>query len=162
MASNNTSGVPPPLKADVEDFARRLAESGLRAGLSFLNKRTPHRYTGVFRFDGDMLRNVALVDKWDISVDHGNDVPLEAAYCAHLHRTGEPLDVANGAADPRVPWMKGSPVVSYCGSVIPDAAGNPWGALCHFDSAPCDTKNSDMPLIVAAAKIISDDAFAAA
>lgn len=153
--------VPSPLKADVEAFALCLADDGLRAALLFLNNRTSHRYTGVFRFDGDMLRNVALVDKWDPEINHGDDVPLAAAYCAHLHRTGEPLEVENGATDQRVPWMRGSPIVSYCGSVILDLAGGPWGALCHFDTAPCDAKNSDMPLMVAAAKIIYDDALAA-
>lgn len=131
------------------------------AQLLLLNGRTPHRYTGVFRFDGDMLRNVALVDKWDPAVEHGDDVPLAAAYCAHLHDTGQPLEVENGATDPRVPWMSASPIVSYCGAVIHGSHGLPWGALCHFDVARCDAKNSDMPLLVAAAKMIYEDARAA-
>lgn len=161
MRSNETSSVPAPLAADLEAFSQRLAQDGLRSALLYLNGRTPHRYTGVFRFDGDMLRNVALVDKWDSTVDHGDDVPLAAAYCAHLHRTGEPLEVDDGNTDSRVPWMRGSPIVCYCGAVIVDTEGRPWGALCHFDTARCDTKNSDMPLIIAAAKILYEDAFAA-
>ncbi len=105
-----------------------------------------------------MLRSVALIDKWDPSVEHGEDVPLAAAYCAHLHRTGEPLEVANGSTDRRVPWMAGSSIVSYCGALIEDAEGSPWGALCHFDTASCEAKNSDLPLLVAAARIIYQDA----
>jgi hypothetical protein len=154
--------VPPALQSDVDAFSAVLASQGLRAALLFLNRRTPHRFTGVFRFDGDMLRNVALVDKWDPSVDHGEDVPLAAAYCAHLHRTGQPLQVEDGRTDPRTPWMVTSTVVSYCGSVILAPGGAPWGALCHFDTARCDVKNSDMPLIVAAAAMIYEDAEAAA
>lgn len=161
MASNDSNGVPPPLMADFEAFARCLREEGLRSALFYLNRRTTHRYTGVFRFDGDMLRNVALVDKWDTEVEHGDDVPLAAAYCAHLHRTGTPLEVENGATDERTPWMRGSPIVSYCGSVIVTPAGTPWGALCHFDTAPCEVRNSDMPLIIAAARIIFEDALEA-
>lgn len=161
MAAIEKYPVPPPMKADLEAFAQRLEQDGLRAALTFLNQRTPHRYTGVFRFDGDMLRNVVLVDKWDPTVEHGEDVPLEAAYCAHLHRTGDALEVADGGEDPRVPWMRGSPVVSYCGSVIMEPSGAPWGALCHFDIARCDAKNSDMPLLAAAAGIIYEDARAA-
>jgi hypothetical protein len=61
-------------------FAQTLRRHGLREGLLFLNRRTTHRCTGVFRFDGDMLRSVAM-------------------------------------------GMRGSPVVSYCGSVILDSAG---------------------------------------
>lgn len=154
--------IPTALEGDVDSFSQALRQRGLRAALLFLNGRTPHRYTGVFRFDGDMLRSVALVDKWDAGVEHGEDVPLAAAYCAHLHRTGEPLEVEDGAEDARVPWMRDSPVVSYCGSVILDHAGTPWGALCHFDTARCDSKNSDMPLMVAAARMIFEDALAAA
>lgn len=162
MPSNEILGVPPPLERDLEAFSECLDQQRLRAALVFLNQRTPHRYTGVFRFDGDMLRNVALVDKWDADVAEGEDVPLAAAYCAHLHQTGEPLQVADGATDPRVPWMQDSPVVSYCGAVITDAAGAPWGALCHFDTARCDAKNSDLPLIVAAARILYEEALTAA
>lgn len=161
MNSTDTIGVPPPMQADLAAFSDCLDQDGLRAALLFLNKRTPHRYTGVFRFDGDMLRNVALVDKWDPTVDHGDDVPLAAAYCAHLYQTGEPLEVEDGGKDSRVPWMQTSPIVSYCGSVIVDGEGTPWGALCHFDTARCDAKNSDMPLLVAAARIVFDDAAAA-
>ncbi len=146
----------------MEAFTQSLRGHGMRAALLCLNRRTPHRYTGVFRFDGDMLRSVALVDKWDPAVALGDDMPLAAAYCAHLHRTGEPLEVQDGATDPRVPWMAGSPIVSYCGAVIPDAQGAPWGALCHFDTASCQAKGSDMPLIAAAAKILYEDAFASA
>nr|WP_207190078.1 GAF domain-containing protein [Ramlibacter ginsenosidimutans] len=109
-----------------------------------------------------MLRNVALVDKWDAVVEQGDDVPLAAAYCAHLHATGEPLEVEDVATDARVPWMSASPIVSYCGAVILDLHGQHWGALCHFDVARCDSKNSDKPLLVAAARMIYQDAVAAA
>jgi hypothetical protein len=146
---------------DLQGFGAALERHGVRGALLFLNNRTSHRYTGVFRFDGDMLRSVALVDVWDPNVQLGDDVPLAAAYCAHLHRTGEPLEVANGATDPRVPWMSASPIVSYCGAVILDLQGQPWGALCHFDVARCDAKHSDMPLLATAARMIYPSARAA-
>lgn len=146
--------VPPPLAADLAAFERVLDSDGLIAAMRHLNARTPHRFTGVFRFDGDMLRNVALVDKWLADVVVGEDVPLAQAYCAHLHSTGEPLLVADGPSDSRVPWMANSPVVSYCGALIRDAVGEPWGALCHFDTARCDVRNSDMPLLNAAASLV--------
>lgn len=158
MAKNHMTGVPPPLKSDLEALRRCLGDDGLRAALKLMNSRTPHRYTGVFRFDDEMLRNVALIDKWDISVEQGEDVPIAEAYCAHLHRTGEPLEVEDGNGDLRVPWMAGSPIVSYCGAVIQAPDGAPWGALCHFDTARCDVKSSDMPLLVEAARLLYDDA----
>lgn len=158
MLTEQPPAVPSPFKRDFQSFERALRQQGLRAGLHFLNRRTSHRYTGVFRFDADMLRSVALVDSWDPSIELGDDVPLAAAYCAHLYRTGEPLEVEDGSHDDRVGGMARSPVVSYCGAVIRDADGRPWGALCHFDPARCDSKESDMPLLIAAAAIIFDEA----
>ncbi|RYG11151.1 MAG: GAF domain-containing protein [Burkholderiales bacterium] len=143
-----------PKADDLTIFSKRLSESNLIAALRFLNDRTPHRFTAVYRFDQDVLRNVAMIDKWETQVEQGADVLMADAYCAHLRATGEPLQVADGPSDPRVPWMSGSSIVSYCGAVISDDQGERWGALCHFDSETCESKESDMPLLVAAASLI--------
>lgn len=160
-ASRDSVAIPPPLASDLDAFREALSAGGLRGALAFLNARTPHRFSGIFRFDGDMLRSVALFDKWDPQVRVGTDLPVADAYCAHLRGTGENLEVADGALDPRVPWMAGSPVVSYCGALIHDRNHAPWGALCHFDTAPCQAKASDMPLLTAAAALIHGAASAA-
>ena len=44
------------MQPEIEAFTACL-QQGPHQGLEYLNSRTPHRYTGVFRFDGDMLRN---------------------------------------------------------------------------------------------------------
>ena len=115
-----------------------------------LNQRTPHRFTGIFRYDGEMLRNVALYDKWDAKVQHGSDLPLAEAYCSVVHETASPLIVEDGGLDARFPHLRSSPVLSYCGTLIRDEDGNKYGALCHYDVQPCQAKNSDLPLLVAA------------
>lgn len=142
------------LAADVRGFQDALRQIGIAGALRFLSARTAHRFTGVFRFDGDLLRSVALVDKWRPEVERGDDVPLAQAYCAHLKADGEPLEVTNGRTDPRTPLMAKSDVASYCGAVIRDENGEAWGALCHFDPSPCESKNSALPLLVAAAILI--------
>lgn len=154
MTESRTLDVPTAPAADLQSFRAVLARDGPRAALAFLNNRTPHRFTGVFRFDDDVLRSVELIDKWDPSATRGEDIPIESAYCAHLQRTGEPLEVADGRADPRVAWMHDSPIVSYCGAVIEDDEGAPWGALCHFDLSPCESKVSDLPLLLAASRLL--------
>ncbi|MGV3570570.1 MAG: GAF domain-containing protein [Ramlibacter sp.] len=143
------------MATDLAQFQHLLQAEGTRGALGYLNGRTPHRFTGIFRFDGDMLRSVQLIDKWDASVEQGDDLPVATAYCAHLKRTGESLQVGDGRSDPRVPWMNDSPIVSYCGTPIVDEHGEPWGALCHFDLQPCQAKDSDMPLLQAAGKLFS-------
>lgn len=138
---------------DVQAFEDALRQSGMAGALRFLSERTAHRFTGVFRFDGDTLRSVALVDKWLPEVTRGDDVPLAEAYCAHLKGAVEPLVVTDGRTDPRTPWMTQSGVASYCGAVIRDDAGEAWGALCHFDPEPCESKHSAIPLLAAAAAL---------
>lgn len=156
--STSVSGVPSEssvaIAADVRAFEDALRHTGMAGGLRFLSLRTSHRFTGVFRFDGDTLRSVALVDKWLPGVERGDDLPLAEAYCAHLKATGEPLTVTDGRSDPRLPWMTNSGVASYCGALIRDEKGDAWGALCHFDPNPCEAKDSAMPLLVAAAALI--------
>jgi hypothetical protein len=155
------TAVPAPLARDLEELEATLQERGLRGALWFLNARTPHRFTGVFRFDGEMLRSVALVDKWDPLVELGEDVPVASAYCAHLRGTGQPLEVEHGPSDARTPWMSDSAVLSYCGAPILDDKGTPWGAICHFDTSRCEAKNSDMPLLFAAAVVLFGPALTA-
>jgi hypothetical protein len=144
--------------SDVTKFAACLRDQGMLGALKFLNGRTSHRYTGVFRFDGDMLRNVALIDRWVAEVTSGEDVPLARAYCAHLARTGGTLEVAHGPTDARVPWMADSDILSYCGAVINAPDGSRWGALCHFDTSRCESSGSEVPLLDAAAKLIYGEA----
>jgi hypothetical protein len=144
--------------SDLQNFADCLHGQGLPGALRFLNARTSHRYTGVFRFDGDTLRNVALIDRWEAAVTSGEDVPLARAYCAHLARTGESLEVEHGPTDTRVPWMSDSAILSYCGAVINATDGSRWGALCHFDTSRCDSSGSEVPLLEAAANLIYGEA----
>ena len=143
-----------PEAGPLEEFERRLEQGGLVEALRFLNLRTPHRFTGVYRFDGETLRNVALVDKWLPGTQVGDDVPLARAYCSHLLGNGGSLDLGDGRTDPRTPGMQDSSVVSYCGSVILDEQEQPWGALCHFDEAYCQSRTSEVPLLVSAAKSV--------
>lgn len=135
---------------DVLAFVSRL-DLGLPEALRYLNLRTPHRFTGVYRFDQDVLRNVALVDKWTPELDRGEDVPLRVTYCSRLVDNGGAMEILDGRTDARTPHMRDDPVVSYCGAVILDAQGRPWGSLCHFDMAYCEAKVSELPLLMAAA-----------
>jgi GAF domain-containing protein len=146
--------VPAALAGDFTAFRSRLQRRGLHEALGFLNGRTPHRFTGVFRFDGAMLRSVSLVDKWDPQVRRGQDIPLAQAYCAVLHDNGDALEVLDSRTDGRFPHMEHSPIASYCGALIRDGAGEPWGALCHYDLQPCQTRSSEMALLQAAATAV--------
>ena len=131
-----------------------LDTEGVHAALRFLNSRTPHRFTGIYRYDGDMLRNVYLFDLYDPGSTQGQDVPMVDAYCANVGRAGSGIAFSNVDTDPTVETKSGSPVISYCGALIRDARGNPYGTLCHFDIKSCDTPVSDLPVLEDVAPLI--------
>lgn len=129
---------------------------GVHAALRYLNSRTPHRYTGVYRYDGEMLRNMALFDRSEPEKPRGGDIPMVDAYCANVGRNREPLEFADASGDGRFPYLPGSPVVCYSGVLITSPEGVPYGTLCHYDVRRCETRASDIPLLKAAAPLIYD------
>jgi protein-S-isoprenylcysteine O-methyltransferase Ste14 len=128
---------PPATFPELDTFEAVLRERGVHEALRFLNRRTPHRYTGVYRYDGDTLRSVWLFDRYAPDVGRGDDLPLANAYCAHIVEQGGHLAFTDARTDSPVPYKSASSVISYCGVLISDREGNPFGALCHFDTKPC-------------------------
>lgn len=133
---------------------RAALRDGVHAALRYLNSRTPHRFTGVYRYDGDMLRNMALFDRFEPDQQRGDDIPMAGAYCANVGRSREPLEFADAKADGRFPYLAASPVVCYSGVLIATPDGMPYGTLCHYDIQRCEPRTSDIPLLQAAAPFV--------
>lgn len=131
-----------------------LLEHGLRAGLDYLNGRTAYRFTGIYRYDGDTLRNVALFDRWSPGAGQGADAPMQETFCAIVRDRGEWLEVGHGPDDSRFPWMQNNDVVCYCGVLIRDEAGEPFGTVCHFDVQRCQPARSEVELLRAAGPLL--------
>lgn len=138
----------------VADFERVLHAEGLHAALRFLNSRTPHRFTGVYRYDGEILRNVALFDQFAPDERVGDDVPMCDAYCAVVGQQQSSLEFADVHRDNGVTLRPRSAVVSYCGALIVDDDGLPFGTLCHFDTKRSEARKSDIPLLEQLAPLI--------
>ena len=143
----------PEFDSPLENFKSLLKNSGLHDALGFLSRRTPHRYTGVYKFDGETLRNLALYDAYDPKLTKGEDTPMAATFCS-LVQTQKKLEINDAENDKRVNEIIITPVVSYCGVLIRDAEGNPFGTLCHFDMKRCQESFLDFPLLEEAAKFI--------
>lgn len=141
------------MQTEIQEFSALLRTEGVHAALQYLNSRTPHRYTGVFRFDGETLRNDALFDRYEPSVQQGEDVPMAVTYCSLVGRQQAPLEILDAATDSRAQEIQ-TPVVSYCGVPIRDAQGNPIGTLCHYDMQRCQERTTDLPLLEAAAELL--------
>src|SRR6202167_6437908 len=85
----------------VGDFNTTLQAEGLRAAMRWLNSRVPYRFTAIFAFDGDMLRNVCFVDKEDPDVTTCMDQPILDSYCTYIHRSGKTFSVERASTDGR-------------------------------------------------------------
>lgn len=138
---------------ELQELKVELEASGVYGALRYLNKRTPHRYTGIYRYDGEILRNVAIYDKYDPYLQKGEDTPLVATYCSLLSEQ-QKLEITDATEDERVKGIVITPVMSYYGVLMRGSNGNPFGSLCHFDMKRCQERVSDFPLLESAAKML--------
>jgi hypothetical protein len=142
------------MQREIEEFTDQLRHQGIHAALSYLNKRTPHRYTGLYRFDGDQLCNEALFDRYEPTLLQAGNTPLEATYCSLVGQQQAPVEINDAATDMRVKGIIHTPVISYCGVLVRDSEGKPFGSLCHYDMQRCQERTTDLPLLEAAASLL--------
>jgi GAF domain-containing protein len=136
------------------DAAQLLDSGGVGALLEMINGRTPFRYTGIYRFDGETLRNVALFDRRDPGISQGSDAPMIETFCAITGKGNEPVVVFDGHHDARYPWMQANAVESYCGVPVRDLTGAPVGTLCHFDLQPCQAHPEEVIFLSHVARLL--------
>ncbi|WP_192823433.1 hypothetical protein [Rufibacter sp. LB8] len=143
------------LKSDFMNFSQLLDSQGLEGALGFLNSRTPHRFTGIYQYSGEVLANLALFDGVVGGLVKGDDFPMETTYCALVqHQPSKTMEFHDITTEDRLTRNEKSPVVSYCGVLISDEQGQPFGTLCHFDVNRCQERVSDIPLLQKAAQLL--------
>lgn len=135
-------------------WTRVLEGQGVHALLLLLNHRTPHRYTGIYRYDPPTLRSVYLVDAFDPELRKGADVAMSDAYCVIVGEQRKSIVFNDAQCDPRFAPRPNSPVVSYCGTLLSTSDGIPYGTLCHYDVARCDENVNDVAVLEALAPLI--------
>ena len=120
-----------------EQFKSALEAGGLEAAMRWLNDRAPYRYTAIFAFEGEMLRNICLIDKENLSITNCSDQPITESYCMYIHRSRERFNVEQSLLDKRVEeHPKRRNVQCYYGIPLFGADGTMLGTVCHFDSSP--------------------------
>ena len=86
---------------ELTQVSEALRAGGLHAALALLNARTVHRFTGIYRYDGDTLRNVALFDRFaPDDVEHGADAPMVAPIAPSSRGWGNRSKSTTAAATP--------------------------------------------------------------
>ena len=138
------------------EVRRLLDEGGVHAALRFLNARTFHRFTGLYRFDGTVLRNVALFDREAPALARGEDAPMHETWCAIVGTTERTFTLADARADARVvDHPARETVVSYCGALVRGGDGRTLGTLCSFDVEPRPVPELEVPLLETVAPIFA-------
>ena len=73
-----------------------LREAGIIGALRFLNGRTRYRYTGLYRAEPPLLRNVQLFDRENPTLNVSGEVkPLQQTYCGIVQETNDTVRIAN-------------------------------------------------------------------
>ena len=145
------------LHRDISTFTSILRSRGTQASVDYLNAGVPHRYTGVYRIESGMFRNVVLTDKLgEIKPEYLEVVPFEASFCQFVVREGV-FRTENSALDAR---LDGHPyqgvVVCYHGVPMMGRDGELLGTLCHFDLQDHDIQDGEFQLLTMAGRVLPD------
>ena len=139
-----------------------LEADGLWAGLRWLNDRVPYRFTAIFAFDGDMLRNICLFDKENQSTTKCSDQPITESNCLYVRRSGERFSLEEASLDKRVALHpKRQSVQCYYGIPLFDSEGKMLGTVCHVDSMHVRVTEEVATALDDVAPLISEAAFGA-
>ena len=129
---------PDAITASVSDCHRCLRETGIIGALRFLNERTRYRYTGLYRVEPPMLRNLHLFDRENPTLNvSGERTPLHETFCGVVWSSKDALVITDALADTRfVAHPARERVLSYSGIPVRAKGEVAWGSLCHFDVRP--------------------------
>jgi GAF domain-containing protein len=125
-----------------------------------LNQSVPHRYSAIFRFDGDTLHNICLVDKEDPKTFECSDQPITNSYCTYIRNSGEHFSVQESLLDKRVDnHPKRRVFQSYYGVPLFGPEKQLLGTVCHFDNAPLRVTDQIASDLDDLGEVISNAAF---
>ncbi|MEO5896566.1 MAG: hypothetical protein ABIS06_12785 [Vicinamibacterales bacterium] len=123
-----------PLASLVENSLRL---KGLHGALAVLNATTLYRLTGVYRFDGNMVRSVGLFDRKNPQLAVGVDVPWQDSYCRLTAEDGVRCEIVDAPQDARLTTHAAREAVqAYVAVLLAMPDGTPFGTLCHYDLHP--------------------------
>jgi GAF domain-containing protein len=141
-------------------FKMTLEADGLSAAMRWLNDRVPYRFTAIFAFDRDMLRNICLIDKQNQNITKCSDQPLTESYCLYVRRSGERFSVEEASLDGRVAGHpKRQSFQCYYGIPLFNSKGKMLGTVCHFDSMPVRVTEEVATALDDLAPLIAEAAF---
>ena len=148
---------PDDARTVVAALASVLHGRGSHAALGLLNERTRFRYTGIYRVEDPLLRNVDLFDRENPMLNvSGAICRLDETYCSITAAIGNGFTTADAGRDARlVAHAARDSVVAYAGVPLRIAGGRVWGTLCHYDVRPRLVPEGELDVLEAAAPIFA-------
>jgi GAF domain-containing protein len=129
-----------PLLAEIE-------LGGVEAGLKFLNARTAYRYTGIYRFEGAMMRNIYLYDRrGEVESDFAK-VPLGDSFCQFVMADGGFYTRDSGHDERLLGHPCRGVLNAYFGLPLSRRPGTLYGTFCHFDFKPIVIDDSEIEFL---------------
>lgn len=142
------------------EFRATIAADGLWAAMRSLNAMSPYRFTAIFAFDGDLLRNVCLVDREDVNIKSCGDQPITESYCIFIKRSAERFSVEHALRDKRVDGHpKQRSYQCYYGIPLLGRDGKLRGTVCHFDQEVVPVSGDVVMALDDLAPVIAEAAF---
>ena len=124
--------------------------------LNFLNSRTTFRYTGIFRWEGDMVRTICLFDRNGEKVPSSPTVRLDDTFCQFVTEASNFI-TTESANDERLMKFKNRDAMdSYVGLPLLREPGDIYGTLCHFDPEARLISDSEVLFLQAVAVLLMD------
>lgn len=143
------------MNEDLKELEAVLRHNGLGAGLMVLNKRVAHRFTAVFKIEGALMRNIAIVDKLqEVVPDSFKEIPFEDSFCQFVLRDGSFI-TQNSQGDTRLDGHVYKGVLnSYVGLPLVTNSGDLFGTLCHFDFPAVDLPDEEFQFLNEVVKVL--------
>jgi len=132
-----------------------LSDQGPAEALAYLNAGVAHRFTAIYRFEGELLRNVLLHDKLGrMRPEFLLAVPFKHSFCQFVLRE-QSFRTDDSRRDPR---LDGNPyqgiVISYHSVPLTTDDGALWGTLSHFDLESHPMADEEFALLEGASRAL--------
>ncbi len=132
----------------LNELKKVYADAGARAAIAYLNSLTGHRFTSLYRFDGETLRNITFYDRDRPDLESCEEIPVMASYCVFVRDSGAQFMTADARNDERVKdHPKQNTIQSYCGVPLRNEEGKIFGTICHFDFKSGPISDLDVELL---------------
>jgi len=132
-----------------------VSHGQVREALMLMNSLTEHRFTALYRFDRETLRNMYFFDRQNPAVESTDAIPVLASYCVYVRDSGRMFETTHAREDERtVGHDKREKLQAYCGVPLVGEDGRSFGSVCHFDFDPRGISAENLQLMEAFADLI--------